>query len=153
MTNSPRQYKPFNYRIGKIPIIVYPVKDENSIKKVFSNLQDIKEHLKNLYKINQEVNKGDYHIVFIWNLDNKRMTDVWIYSIENWTNSGPLMDCITFRDLSICEDAGIASGDSIIVLGREEEFRRKNSNLVKYLDRNNNIPNFPKGMKPREIFK
>jgi hypothetical protein len=80
------------------------------------------------------------------------MTDVWIHDMQNWSDSGPLIECITFRGLEICHDAGIASGDSIIVLGREEELRRSSKDLTEYVDRSEHTPQFPEGMMPTEIF-
>ena len=80
------------------------------------------------------------------------MTDVWIHDMKNWSDSGPLVECFTFRGLNKCKDAGIASGDSLIVLAREEELRRKMSNLSEYVNRDKHIPDFPRGMKPKESF-
>ncbi len=146
-----RQYKPFSYRIA-IPLIVYPVRDENPLAEVFTNTRSIKEHLDRLYKKHDKLAKGDYHILFVWNLDGHRMTDIWIHDMKNWSDSGPLVECQTFRDLEICNDAGIASGDSLIVLGREEELRRKVKNLEEYLDREKHLPDFPLGMQPTTSF-
>ena len=80
------------------------------------------------------------------------MTDVWIHDMHNWSNSGPLLTCITFRDLDECHDAGIASGDSIIVLGREEELRRNIRDLQQYFDRDKYLPQFPSGFSPKDSF-
>jgi len=148
-----RQYKPFTQNISNIPLIIYPVKDENPLYDVFEDKAEIKEHLKNLYNKQKSVlNKGEYHILFVWNLESERMTDVWMHSMKNWSDSGPLIECLTFRSLEICHDAGIASGDSIIALGREEELRRKSKSLEEYVDRSEHIPDFPEGMVPEEKF-
>jgi len=148
----PRQYKPFNLKINNIPLIVYPVKDENPLREVFKDTKEIIEHIKKIYSENAHVNKGSYHILFIWNLNGERMTDIWIHDMKNWSDSGPLLECHTFRDVTICEDAGIASGDSIIVLGREEELRRKSKSIEDYYDRTKTLPDFPNGMRPDEKF-
>lgn len=153
-----RQYHPFNYKIHGIELIVYPVKDENPLQQVFDpkNKQAMVEHLNKLYQKNAKVlSQGNYHILFVWNLDGKRMTDVWVHNMKNWSDSGPLLDCYTFRDLNLTHDAGIASGDSIIVLGEEEKLRRKlgeKVGLAKYVDRTQYMPEFPKGMEPVESF-
>lgn len=80
------------------------------------------------------------------------MVDIWIHEMKNWSDSGPLLICFTFRDLGVCNDAGIASGDSIIVLGREEELRRKINEFQEYVNREKYIPAFPKGMEPVDNF-
>ncbi len=152
---SARQYKPFTYYWESLPLIVYPVKDENLLNDVFNpkDHQSIQKHLHQLYqKHSSDLKQGNYHIIFVWNLDGHRMTDVWICDMNNWSKSGPLLQCFTFRDLETCDDAGIASGDSVIVLGREEELRRSISNIREYVNRDKYIPTFPKNMKPTETF-
>jgi hypothetical protein len=150
---TPRQYKPFTNHYKQLPQIVYPVKDENPLQDVFKNCQDISAHLDELYeKFDAKLCKGDYHILFVWNLDGNRMTDVWIHDMKNWSDSGPLIECLTFRGLETCHDAGIASGDSVIVLGREEELRRICKTLADYVDRSEHIPQFSEGMAPTEAF-
>lgn len=145
---TPRQYKPFSLKCLEQNLIIYPVLDESPIADVFNNVTEINEHLNALYSENKAILKGQYHIVFVWNLEGKRMTDVWVNLLNEWSDSGPILECYTFRGLSPCEDAGIASGDSIIALGREEELRRKCSNLEEYLDRSKVQPEFPAGMQP-----
>lgn len=154
---GPRQYKPISYQINSTYLIVYPVKDENPLDQIFShNKEEMLMHLKNLYvKHSNVLSKGEYHILFVWNLDGHKMTDVWVHNMKNWSDSGPLMDCYTFKDLEVTHDAGIASGDSIIALGREEELRRKLGSkigLKDYADRKKYIPEFPEGLQPTESF-
>ena len=152
---SARQYRPFTYKSEKIPLIVYPVKDENPLVDIFDpqDNNSIQKHLDQLYqKQKKQLNKGNYHILFVWNLEGHRMTDVWIHDMTNWSDSGPLLECVTFRDLEVCDDAGIASGDSVIALGREEELRRKAGTLDEYVDREKYLPKFPAGMSPTESF-
>ncbi len=47
----------------------------------------------------------------------------------------------------------IASGDSIIVLGREEELRRNSKDIESYIDRPKKLPEFPKGFTPDTEFR
>jgi hypothetical protein len=143
-----RQYVPFTIKIENIPLIIYPVKDENPLEDVFEDKKEIIDHINNLYSNNKALKKGQYHILFVWNLDKERMTDVWIHEMENWSDSGPLISCKTFRGYQKCTDAGIASGDSIIVLGREEELRRNSRDIPTYVDRSKKLPNFPKQLTP-----
>lgn len=134
-------------------MIVYPVKDENPLLDVFDDVADIKSHLNGPYRRQDTlVKKGDYQILFVWNLNGHRMTDVWIHDMQNWSDSGPLVSCQTFRDLEVCHDAGIASGDSLIVLGKEEELRRELANIDQYLDREKHFPQFPSNMSPTDFF-
>ena len=147
-----RQYIPFSQNVSTKDLIIYPVLDENPLKQVFSDQSAITEHLQNLYQKFDCLKKGQYHIVFVWNLEGKKMTDVWIHSLNEWSDSGPILECHTFRELEECTDAGIASGDSIIALGREEELRRSCSSLEEYLRRVNIQPVFPEEMQPDKNF-
>lgn len=148
-----RQYKPYTSYYKTVPRIIYPVKDENPLHDIFRDQDEITNHLDALYEKHQtNLTRGSYHILFAWNLSGHRMTDVWIHDMKNWSDSGPLLECYTFRDLEPCEDAGIASGDSIIALGREEELRRTVLSLDEYVDRSKHMPRFPKNMDPTETF-
>ena len=153
---NPRQYMPFNMTIDGLKLIVYPVKDENPLNEVrsISSVRRIKKHLKELYEAQPQLNReGDYHILFIWNLEGAPMTDVWTFRLENFSDSGPLVNCYTFCDLEEVDDAGIASGDHLIVLGVEEELRRGVSTLGEYLDRPKLMPEFPEGLQPSSKLK
>lgn len=155
---TPRQYLPFNYRINNINLIVYPAKDEIPLDKIFNpkNKSEMLTYLETLYQKNSKLlSKGDYHILFVWNLDGNKMTDVWIHHMKNWSDSGPLLDNYIFKNSELTQDAGIASGDSIIVLGREEELRRKLGKEIKlmdYVNRDKYMPTFPNGLSPKDSF-
>lgn len=155
-----RQYKPFNHAINGINLIIYPVKDDNPLQAVFDpkDKKQMIRHIESLYaKHTKSLNKGTYHILFVWNLDGKRMTDVWVHNMNNVieTTSGPLLDSYVFKDLELSTDAGIASGDSILVLGREEELRRKlgkNTDIREYVNREKHMPDFPQDMVGKSFF-
>ncbi len=148
-----RQYKPFNHVINGVQLIIYPVKDNNPLQAVYDpkDKKQMLSHIEALYaKHSTALSKGNYHILFVWNLNGKRMTDVWVHNIANFADadSGPLLDNYVFKDLGLSKDAGIASGDSIIVLGREEELRRQLGavKVQEYANREKHMPEFPKGM-------
>lgn len=153
---EPRQYLPFNMEANGIPLIVYPVKDENPLEGIFKEIS-VEQHIRKLYQSHpQTLSKGDYHILLAWNLEGHRMTDVWIHHLKNWSDSGPLLECCIFRDFEVTNEAGIASGDSIMLLGREEELRRQlqkqELSWKEYLDRSTHLPSFPFDMTPTEKF-
>ncbi len=148
-----RQYIPFSHKINNISLIIYPAKDENPVYDVFKNKGEIKKYLNELFARHPEINRGEYHIIFVWNLENQRMADIWVHSMKNWSDSGPMIECYIFKGLEICNDAGIASGDGIIVLGREEELRRKIGKLEEYVNREKYIPEFLDEYRPVEEYK
>jgi hypothetical protein len=150
-----RFYIPFSLRIAAIPLMVYPVKDENPLEAVFDrrDKQSIRVHIRALYKKQKKVlSEGLYHILFVWNLHGQRMTDVWIHSLNTIAApSGPLQKVYTFQGLEPYT-IEVASGDTLIVLAREEELRRKIGDLQKYVKRPSYIPDFPMDMQPYENF-
>lgn len=153
-----RQYLPFSTKISDIPLIVYPVRDSNPLSEVYNpaSEQGVIKHLQNLYTEHEGyLKKGTYHIVFSWALNKKPMTDIWIHNLDNWADSesGPLVSCITFSGTESTNEAGIASGDTLITLGREEELRRRSNSLEEYLDRKNSLPDYPDDFAPKERFK
>jgi len=150
-----RFYIPFSMKVQGISLIVYLLKDENPLDKVFDpkNKNDVKNHIRTLYKKHKEfLCAGMYHIVFLWNFKNKRMTDVWIHTTNLIAApSGPLQKVYTYCGLERY-NIEVASGDTLIVLAREEELRRKVGDINKYLERPKYIPDFPCEMQPYEDF-
>ncbi len=152
----PHQYKPFNHQIGDIPLIIYPVKWGQSLKDLVKNEDEIKQKLNKLYKLQSEdLEVGLYHIVFVWNFGGYFLTDVWIYR-KAFFNSGytetSLDFCRTYKDDSPYHDAGLASGNTIVTIGREQEHSWKFDSLEDYLDRSKSMPEFPPGFAPDEKF-
>lgn len=125
-------YKPFIIEIENLPIIVYPSK---GVETVFdrAETQCLEKHLGELYKGNQILKFGDYHIVILWDNGSDKMVDVWIYSeLESW-GSGPLVDEKTFRNFKIEPNIGVSAGNALIMLGREEEHRRATNDQKLYI--------------------
>ncbi|MEK9129929.1 MAG: hypothetical protein AAB526_00810, partial [Patescibacteria group bacterium] len=49
--------------------------------------------------------------------------------------SGPLGDVRVYREGKLCNKLGLASGNTLIVLGYEERLRRQSKDLKSYLNR------------------
>lgn len=152
-----KQYKPFTYFFEDIPLIVYPIKDEHPLDKLFdrNNSSSIQKALDKLYEKNKNILlNGTYHIVFVWKrLEDTRMADIWVHNMDNFADpgSGPLIDCFIFKDLERSHDAGIASGDSI-VLGQEKKLRRNFDDITEFANRDKHMPEFPEGTTPSEDY-
>ncbi len=153
--NEGRFYAPFTTYIEGKPIIVYPARDENPLDSVLSRNDPvaIHNHLKQLVASWARLfHSADYYIVVVWTIQQVVMTDVWFYSLENFTPSGPLVDVRSFRGMNLSPDSGIAAGDSLVVLGREEEYRRRCETFAKYADRAFGGPDLPPGFVSSEFF-
>lgn len=88
--------------------------------------------------------------VIIYNDGQDAMTDVWIYDkIESW-GSGPLVDVKIFRNFAPEQNTGVSAGDGLILLGREEEHRRKKGSPQDYLE--GDRPELPPGIMLEEDF-
>lgn len=145
-----RFYRPFTKEFGSRPSIVYPARDsEHPLGRAYSpaDMSGIVAHLDELYATHPDrLERGTHHIVFAWALGTVAMTDIWMHD-ENPTShtSGPLVNVETFDGLEPSVDVGVASGDTLIVLGREEELRRHTGELTVYLSREIIMPDLPDG--------
>lgn len=117
-----------------IPVIVYPDKDA---KAAFGTRcwADITELLTTLFVKDEAYYRASaYVIVFMWSYNEDRMFDVWRFT-ENHVDdrSGPLGEVIVYRNEERCTDLGLASGNTLLVLGHEERQRRQSINTTAYL--------------------
>ena len=147
---SDKFYHPFNYKINETPLIVYIAKDIQGFERKDNSIE---KYLDSVYESNKELlSRGNYHILIVWSLKKERMVDIWVHDINNFEDTGPLIDCYVFKDTERFLSNGQAAGDEIIILGREEELRRDINNLEEYVDRSKNIPNLPAYLKPSQDF-
>ncbi len=150
-----RFYFPFSTRVAGKPVIVYPARDENPLSDVLSRqeLGAIERHIQQLTCLTPVFAEADYSLVVVWNLDGTVMTDVWSFSLENFSAAGPLVHVDTYKGYEPAEaGSGVAAGDGLILLGREEEYRRACPSLAYYLDRSRGLPDFPRGLVSDEPF-
>ena len=156
-------------------MIIYPVKDledQRSLHDKFATKQDIQNYLDDLYERldenkgynNQNYNifKGAYHIVFLRDFLNDRIiVDIWVHSFQNQSAyCGPTIECHSFEDedliygTNMMDQIGNGTGDCLIALGLEEQFRRYlGGDLNRFLNRNSgNLPQFPSDIYPNEEF-
>lgn len=153
----PHQYKPFNYSVNDLPLIIYPIKSANDLHSILTNRNAIQQHLNTLYKKHDEVLvRGVFHVVFIWVWRGLLMTDIWIQQRntlgEDVNEEIGIEKCITFKGIDEYSPVGIASGNTMVTLGREQEHRWKFDSLEEYLDRSKSMPDFPDGFAPVEEF-
>jgi hypothetical protein len=66
-----------------------------------------------------------YYIAFAWKDGETPMVDLWRF-IDNPIDSisGPLAEVVILRDGKETRDLGVASGQTLLVLGLEEQHRR-----------------------------
>lgn len=143
--NSPNlefEYKPnhsfyncLNYFHNDVQIIIWPDVDA---KEAYSDFEkkDLEQYIKKI--IENDTNyylDASYIIGFIWSYNGKKMIDVWKFN-ENHVDdrSGPLGNIRVYKEEKICTNLGLASGNTLLVLGYEEKLRRQSKNLKSYLD-------------------
>jgi hypothetical protein len=124
-------YNPLSLEINGLPVIVYL--DQGLEKVMDRKIISIRNHIKDLLD-KHGISKGaDYLILILWTKDGKIMTDAWVFTKTDSWGSGPLADAKIFRGYAQVTDIGIGSGNTLIMLGREEEQRRNSLNLKDYL--------------------
>lgn len=127
-------YNNLNYFIDDIQVIVWPDADaKNAYGKM--NEEKLEDYIANIIKSDSFFDDSAYIISFIWDMDGDRMIDIWKFT-ENHVDdrSGPLGDVRVYREGKLCNNLGLASGNTLLVLGSEEKLRRQSSNLKSYLE-------------------
>lgn len=128
-------YNPIKYKIKQLPSKVYP--DKNAVKayKGFTR-KSLKKYIAKIIQNHKKYYKdSNYLISFIWSYQHYKMIDIWSFKVNKVDNySGPLGNVKVFKDMKICSDLGLASGNTLLVLGYEEKIRRQSKNLENYFD-------------------
>lgn len=126
-------YKNLNYFIDDLQIIVWPDADAKESYKDFSNEQ-LETYIKNIVSSDSYYVDATYIIAFLWSLQGEKMVDMWKFNDNHVDDrSGPLGDVRVYREGALCNDVGLASGNTLLVLGYEEKMRRQSKDLKSYL--------------------
>ncbi|MFA6268519.1 MAG: hypothetical protein WCW13_05430 [archaeon] len=134
-------YNNLNYFLNDLQIIVWPDIGAKESYKGFSE-KELGEYIKNIILSDKYYNDATYIIAFIWSLNGEKMIDVWKFNDNHVDNrSGPLGDVKVYREGKLCNNLGLASGNTLIVLGYEERLRRQSKDLKSYL--NGPVPKLP----------
>ncbi len=134
---------PFVTVVGPgVRVICYIDTPPDSEAAAFENIA-AEEHLSDVFATSEALARRriDYAIAFLWRHDSFQMVDLWVFSETNTWGSGPLADVFVFKDTEPTLDLGVSSGNVLIVLGREEEYRRQARTLDEYL--NGERPDLP----------
>lgn len=127
-------YNDLNYFIGDLQVIVWPDVEAKESYKGFSEKQ-LEEYLKNIILSDSYYNDATYVIAFIWSFKGEKMADLWKFNNNHVDDrSGPLGNVKVYREGRLCNDLGLASGNTLLVLGYEERLRRQSKDLQSYLD-------------------
>jgi len=126
-------YNPINFTIQNKHVIVYPDKDALESYREFE-YYDLDNYLKDILAKNQEYFKNaDYLIIFLWNYKGEKMMDVWKFDPNSVDDrSGPTGGVKIFQNGKVCKKLGMASGNTLLVLGYEEKLRRQSQDLMSY---------------------
>lgn len=85
-----------------------------------------------------------YFIAFCWRSDGKPYVDLWKFSSNPVDDlSGPLADMGVFCEGNKIETMGVASGNTLVVLGLEDLQRRSQPTIESYLK---SRPKLPEGL-------
>ncbi len=145
-------YNSIDFHIQKKQIIVWPDADAKDSYKYFSE-KELLSYIKNIILSDKYYNNASYIIAFIWSLNGEKMVDMWKFNDNHIDDrSGPLGNVKVYRERKACNELGLASGNTLLVLGYEEKLRRQSKNLKSYL--NGPIPKLPMEiMNGKDFFK
>lgn len=156
-----KQYLPISYEFKKIPIVLYPAKDDGVLEKAFS--RDKPGSLENY--VNSVIEKeydfykdADLIIAYVWNQDKTPYSDIWKVNRNDISDdSGFLYDVRIYNNQHQVTDMGVASGNSSIVVTAEEMLLRElimedGLTVAEASDRRKFQARFPIGFVPAEEF-
>lgn len=126
-------FRNLDFKIDGKHIIVYPDKDAVGAYKGF-DYDSLKVYIEDIiHKNNEYFKEAGYLIVFIWNYDGNKMVDIWKFN-ANFVDdrSGPLGEAKIFKEGVECNDLGLASGSTLMILGYEEKLRRQAGDINAY---------------------
>lgn len=127
-------YNEVDFQVFGKQIILFPDIDAKKAYPGFT-YKDLKTYLEKILQKNRKfMDDADFLVAFIWSYNANKMIDLWkFYGNCVDERSGPLSDSIVFRNGEACTNLGMASGNTLIVLGYEEKLRRQSENLKSFL--------------------
>lgn len=128
-------YNSIDFMIDEVQVIVWPDAEAKNAYSDYKTKEALGEYLKEVLTMEGLVSDTSYLICFIWALEGEKMVDVWRFN-HNYVDdrSGPLSDVTVLREGKPTSDLGLASGNTLLVLGHEEKLRRQSVSLKGYLD-------------------
>lgn len=94
--------------------------------------------------------KGDYIIALFWGNNSDKIVDVFRYSdIDEWPGNPNVESFILKNGIYQPDNHEISCGDGTIIIGKEEQYRRKTKDLEDFLKFPPNIT----GLSPRKLDK
>jgi len=144
-------YQNLDYKIWGKHVICYPDKDAVGSYHGL-DYEKLGEYLKTvLHQHETYYADADYLIIFIWNYEGNKMMDVWKMNSNHVDDrSGPLGEVKIYKNGKECDNLGIASGNTLLVLGYEEKLRRQAADLESYF--NGPPPSLPLELLNRKNF-
>ena len=143
--NSPNlgfDYKPnhsfyncLSYFHKKTQIIIWPDVDSKESYKN-DDLKSLEKYIFDIIEVDADYySNASYIIGFIWSYNGEKMIDLWKFNANHVDDrSGPLSNVRVYKNGKVCTDLGLASGNTLLVLGYEEKLRRQSKDLKSYLD-------------------
>ena len=125
------------FRCGETPVIAYVIESW-----LAEELDSVESFIGTTLERNNVIPEDClYSIAFAWRLGNKRMLDLWIFTKNHVHEpSGPLVSILLFSEFEPDKATEIASGNTILVLGIEEQHRRESRDLAAYFETRPALP-------------
>jgi len=127
-------YNSVDIRVWWKQMIIWPDADARDAYQDF-DIQKLQEYMQEIYESDEDYFKqSSYFIVFMWSLEGSKMMDVWKFEDNHVDDrSWPLSEVRVYKDKDICNNIGLASGNTLLVLWYEEKLRRQSKSLDEYL--------------------
>lgn len=116
-------YNSIDFQIGGKQVIIYPDRDALDAYVDFS-YEDMRVYFEKILAENKEYyDNAEYIISFIWSFEKDKMVDMWKFNSNHVDDrSGPLSEVKIFQNGKECTNLGMASGNTLLVLGLKKSF-------------------------------
>ncbi|MDH4468483.1 MAG: hypothetical protein QE271_10515 [Bacteriovoracaceae bacterium] len=131
------KFKPIVREYGSCKVIAYVDEGWKNLEEAEINLQILSA----LSGSGWELKESLYFIAFCWKSNGLPYVDLWRFKLNPVDDhSGPLADMVVFQSTKQVTEMGVASGNTLVVLGLEELHRRKCSSLENYFIQRPELP-------------
>ena len=129
----------------RAPIRAYLHRSAKNNLEGTNYLKEMKEHLmETLSKNHGTIENADFYLAAIWSIEKDKMIDLFKYTQtghpDNWPKN-PDVNMFVFKNGVYQQNEKLTMrGDTLIMLGAEEHFRRNTKGLTEYIEGRPEIP-------------
>lgn len=104
-----------NKSVGEVIVRVYR---QQEVKRLSLEV-DAWGYVNEIRKKYAELINGHKQVIILWETDNERMADVWVFGEKESVSAGAMVAVYLFRELEKYESPVVSAADGLVILGEE----------------------------------